>query len=110
MNTKMNHLIVKSIGLGLLATVFAAFAIRGAAQSDNTQISGFVKDQAGGVITFRVEGFNWLNHPNWNGPNTDPTDVVLDSNGKVDLQRSTFGKISGKGGNRELQFALRYQF
>ncbi|HKQ74757.1 MAG TPA: carboxypeptidase-like regulatory domain-containing protein, partial [Blastocatellia bacterium] len=50
MNTKMRHLMVKSIGLGLLVTVFAAFAIRGAAQSDNTQISGFVKDQAGGVI------------------------------------------------------------
>jgi hypothetical protein len=61
-------------------------------------------------FTFRVEAFNWLNHPNWNGPNTDPTDIVLDSAGKIDLQRSTFGKISGKGGNRELQFALRYQF
>ncbi|MGH9832449.1 MAG: carboxypeptidase-like regulatory domain-containing protein, partial [Blastocatellia bacterium] len=46
----MRHLIVKSIGLGLLAALFAAFAVRGAAQSDNTQISGFVKDQAGGVI------------------------------------------------------------
>jgi hypothetical protein len=74
---------------------------------------GLFKDftiKEGHRITFRVEAFNWLNHPNWNGPNTDPTDVVLDSDGKVNLQRSTFGKISGKGGNRELQFALRYQF
>jgi hypothetical protein len=61
-------------------------------------------------ITFRVEAFNWLNHPDWSNPNTSPNDVVLDSSGKVDLNRSTFGKISGKGGNRELQFALRYQF
>jgi carboxypeptidase family protein len=61
-------------------------------------------------ITFRVEAFNWLNHPNWNGANTNPNDIVLDSSGKVDLQKSTFGKVSGKGGNRELQFALRYQF
>ena len=43
-------------------------------------------------------------------PEHNPTNIVLDSAGKVDLQSSTFGKISGKGGNRELQFALRYQF
>jgi hypothetical protein len=60
-------------------------------------------------FTFRVEAFNWLNHPNWNGPNTNPNDIVIEG-GKVNLARSTFGKISGKGGNRELQFALRYQF
>ena len=61
-------------------------------------------------ITFRVEAFNWLNHPNWNGADTNPNNVVLDSSGKVDPQKSTFGKVSSKGGNRELQFALRYQF
>jgi hypothetical protein len=61
-------------------------------------------------FTFRVEAFNWLNHPNWNGADTNPNNVVLDSSGKVDLQKSTFGKVSSKGGNRELQFALRYQF
>ncbi|MGE0131813.1 MAG: carboxypeptidase regulatory-like domain-containing protein [Blastocatellales bacterium] len=51
MNIKIRHLIVKSIGFGLFVSLFAAFAITGAAQSDNTQISGFVKDQAGGVIS-----------------------------------------------------------
>jgi len=61
-------------------------------------------------FTFRVEAFNWLNHPNWNGANTNPNDIVIDSSGKVDLQKSTFGKISSKSSNRELQFALRYQF
>ncbi len=60
-------------------------------------------------ITFRVEAFNWLNHPNWSGPDTNPNNVVIE-NGKVNLQRSTFGKISSKSSNRELQFALRYQF
>lgn len=60
-------------------------------------------------ITFRAEAFNWLNHPDWSGPDTNPNNVVL-TNGKVDLNKSTFGKISGKGGNRELQFAIRYQF
>jgi hypothetical protein len=66
-------------------------------------------------ITFRFEAFNWLNHPNLGGetggnPNLNPTNVVLDANGKVDPVRSTFGKITTKGGQRELQFALRYQF
>ena len=60
-------------------------------------------------FTFRVEAFNWLNHPNWGNPNNNPNDIVIEA-GKVNLARSTFGKISGKGGNRELQFALRYQF
>ncbi len=50
MSTRMRSLIAKSLGFGLLATLFLAFSIAGFAQSDNTQISGFVKDQAGGVI------------------------------------------------------------
>lgn len=61
-------------------------------------------------ITFRAEAFNWLNHPDWNGANTSPNNIILDANGKVDPVRTTFGKITGKGGQRELQFAIRYQF
>ncbi len=48
-------------------------------------------------VLFRVEGFNWPNHPNWNG---------FDSNPKS----STFGKVTGKGSERNLQLSLRYSF
>lgn len=61
-------------------------------------------------VIFRAEAFNWLNHPNWGGPDTNPNNIVLDANGKVDLVRSSFGKITGKGGDRQVQFSLRYQF
>jgi carboxypeptidase family protein len=65
-------------------------------------------------ITFRFEAFNWLNHPNLGGetggnPDLNPTHIKL-VNGKIDPVGSTFGKVTTKGGQRELQFALRYQF
>jgi len=51
-------------------------------------------------LTFRAEGFNFLNHPNWDGANTDP-------NSKY------FGQVTGKNSNqpqRQLQLSLRYTF
>ena len=48
-------------------------------------------------VTFRVEAFNWPNHPNWNNPTTDP-------------RNASFGKVTVKSSERNLQFALRYSF
>lgn len=48
-------------------------------------------------IQFRAEAYNWPNHPNWNGADTNP-------------RSPTFGKIQTKSSERQLQFALRYQF
>ena len=48
-------------------------------------------------VQFRAEGFNWLNHPNWNGVDTNPTSA-------------TFGMVNGKSSERNLQLSLRYSF
>jgi hypothetical protein len=48
-------------------------------------------------LQFRAEAFNWLNHPNWNGVDTNPTS-------------STFGMVTGKGSQRSMQLSLKYLF
>ena len=47
---------------------------------------------------FRMEVFNFLNHPNLNNPSTDPTSA-------------SFGRITSKDGSRrDIQLSLRYLF
>jgi len=52
-------------------------------------------------LTFRAEGFNFANHPNYDNPDMGPTS-------------GTFGRINGKGNTyaseRQMQFSLRYSF
>jgi hypothetical protein len=48
-------------------------------------------------IQFRAEFFNLPNHPNWNGVDTNPTSA-------------TFGKVTGKSSERNIQLSLRYSF
>ncbi len=48
-------------------------------------------------IQFRAEAFNWINHPNWNGVDTNPLS-------------GTFGRVTGKNSQRNLQLSLRYSF
>jgi hypothetical protein len=49
-------------------------------------------------VEFRAEAYNFINHPNWSGPDFNPTD-------------GNFGEITGKNGNnRNLQFGLRLHF
>jgi len=48
-------------------------------------------------VQFRLEAFNVLNHPNWNGANNNPTS-------------GSFGLITGKNGERRVQLAVKYLF
>ncbi len=48
-------------------------------------------------IRLQAEAFNWTNHPAWSGASTTPTSA-------------TFGKVTSKSGERNLQLALRYSF
>jgi hypothetical protein len=48
-------------------------------------------------VTFRAEFFNFPNHPNWSGVQTNP-------------RAATFGRVTGKTSERNIQLSLRYSF
>ena len=48
-------------------------------------------------LQFRMEAFNFPNHPNWNGVDSNPTSA-------------TFGMVTGKGSERNVTLSLRYTF
>jgi hypothetical protein len=45
----------------------------------------------------RADFLNFPNHPNWSNPNGDPSS-------------STFGRVTGKGGNRQIQITSTFRF
>ncbi len=48
-------------------------------------------------VQFRFEAFNFPNHPNWNGVDANPTST-------------SFGMVTGKSSERNVQLSLRYSF
>lgn len=55
-------------------------------------------------IQFRAEFFNFPNHPNWNTPDFNP----LNFNATTGV--GTFGKVTAKSSERNIQLVLRYSF
>jgi Carboxypeptidase regulatory-like domain len=49
------------------------------------------------ALTFRAEGFNFINHSNLSGVGTNP-------------RAATFGMVTSKSGERDIQLSLRYSF
>lgn len=55
-----------------------------------------INDKAG--FEFNAEAYNFINHPNWSGPQLNPTS-------------GTFGRVTGKtGSSRNLQLGLKFLF
>jgi hypothetical protein len=68
-------------------------------QNHNLRISKEFRFLETHSIQILGEAFNWLNHPNWNGPDTNPNNLT-----------TTFGKITTRSSERQIQIALRYSF
>lgn len=59
-------------------------------------------------VQFRLDGYNFVNHPNWGGSNGDASEA----NGGLNRNPTSgnFGRVTGKGGERNMQFGLRVSF
>jgi hypothetical protein len=79
-------------------------------QNHNLRVSKEFRIHERHSVQFFAEAFNFLNHPNWNGPDTNPNNIVLGTDGKVDITKTTFGKVTTRSSERQIQFALRYSF
>jgi hypothetical protein len=58
-------------------------------------------------LQFRLEGFNFINHPNYTFGADQNLNLVFDSRAKTN---ALFGTATSKLGHRILQFAVKYYF
>ncbi len=57
-------------------------------------------------LNFRVDAFDFPNHPNWNSPDS----TYVDQAAYGDTSSLTFGKVTQKNNQRSMQLSLRYSF
>jgi Carboxypeptidase regulatory-like domain len=81
--------------------------LRGPGQSYfNASIQKHFPIFEGQTLTFRMDAFDFPNHPNWNSPDSTYVDQTLYG----DTSAPTFGKVTQKNNQRSLQASLRYSF
>ena len=63
-------------------------------------------------LQFRVDGFNFLNHPLWSFPSAQNLALgfTQSSNGSLQLSTPEFGTATEKQGNRIIQLAVKFYF
>jgi hypothetical protein len=65
------------------------------------------------VLQFRIQGYNWLNHPLWsfNGADNLHLDFVQDPTTQaITMDKPNFGKTTTKEGNRIIELAIKFTF
>ncbi len=65
------------------------------------------------VLQFRIQGYNWLNHPLWsfNGADNLHLDFVQDPTTQaITMDKPNFGKTTTKEGNRIIELAVKFTF
>jgi hypothetical protein len=64
-------------------------------------------------LQFRVQAYNFLNHPLWSFPNANNLTLQFEQatpGGPITQTNSNFGKATFKQGNRILEFAVKFYF
>jgi hypothetical protein len=59
-------------------------------------------------MQFRAEMFNFINHPNW--ANIHASSSLPGGHNWQDPTGATFGRVTSKTGQRDIQLSLRFQF
>lgn len=83
------------------------FFLPGVSDFDTALFKNMPLGERGAVLQFRLETYNTLNHPEFDGVNTSAQFPTVNSSAQ---QNTGFGQIDHSAGPRQLQLALRLNF